>query len=441
MEGLDFSNAKFTGANLSRAKLENARFRRSVFRDAILADVNARGAEFQGADLRAADLSGADLTGANFDAAKVEGALLSEEQLSSLIDQPLSDHFFDGVADAGRSAPGGFDPQPTLAVAKKPHYLVLFGTNRRPNPTPKDISDFGSERDTQLNLGSCEVAIPESHQIGSIGSKFWGRLFKGDDRLNIRKLVVLNGELYWKLVNQNFSLQDQHTPPTIFIHGYNTTLKGAVLRAAQIGFDLGLEKGISLFSWPSHGTVEGYAADEATVEASRPYLVEFLLRYLEETNGAGVNVIAHSMGCRCLIAALENIGLKHPEKLPLFNQIILAAADLDQGVMQNLGSYAVQNSGRTTSYASPKDLALASSSWHHSFARVGFVPPIFLLEDMDTVEVSRTDLLELGHGYVASARSVLGDMFEVIKNSTPPEQRFSIQAADPAAPTHWKLKE
>ncbi|TIM94477.1 MAG: alpha/beta hydrolase, partial [Mesorhizobium sp.] len=221
----------------------------------------------------------------------------------------------------------------------------------------------------------------------------WKRLLKGDDHLKIRKLVLLDDELHWQVVRDNFSTSKGASPPTILIHGYNNNFETAVLWAAQIGFDLGLERGVSLFSWPSKGTLKGYAADEATVEASKYVLVEYLLSYLRNARGVGVNVIAHSMGCRCLVGALEIIGYQQPDKLNGINQIILAAADVDQDVMKNVGPYVILNSGRTTSYVCGGDVALSASGWLHDYARVGLLPPIFLFDKIDTVEVERTDLL------------------------------------------------
>jgi hypothetical protein len=69
------------------------------------------------------------------------------------------------------------------------------------------------------------------------------------------------------------------------------------------------------------------------------------------------------------------------------------------------------------------------------------LPPVFLYESIDTVEVEKTDLIGFGHGYVSGARSVLTDMFEIIKHSTPPSQRFSVHPVTAGGTAHWKLRE
>jgi esterase/lipase superfamily enzyme len=69
---------------------------------------------------------------------------------------------------------------------------------------------------------------------------------------------------------------------TLFIHGFNNSFEDAILRAAQIGYDLGIGQGIGLFSWPSQGvkTPKGYTTDEATAEASKYLLADFIEQFV-----------------------------------------------------------------------------------------------------------------------------------------------------------------
>lgn len=438
LAGLDFSRTKFVGADLAGADLSNAAFHRTKFNKADLSGVNARGADFNYADFAGAKLQEAELEGANFAGAQVERLTISQAQRRMVFDSAESLDDAHGLAALAEITAAKASPH-TPTLPKEPMYQVLFATNRRLTKLANNIS-FGPERDTVLRFGSCQVFVPKSHKIGSLGSPFWRRLLRGDDRLKIRKLVILDGELHWQMVRENFATSEMGaSPPTILIHGYNNTFERSVLWAAQIGFDLGLERGVSLFSWASKGDMKKYAADEATVEASKYLLVEYLLAYLQNAEGIGVNLIAHSMGCRCLTGALEIIGHKHPEKLSGINQIIMAAADVDQEVMKNAGSHIVLNSGRTTSYVCGGDVALSASGWLHEFARVGLLPPIFLFDHIDTVEVNKTDLLGLGHGYVADAKPILADMFQIIEHSAAPEQRFAIKPSEQGTSGHWRL--
>ena len=80
-------------------------------------------------------------------------------------------------------------------------YHVWFGTNRQPvidaktfdthrQPLTWDgaLIGFSSSRHNQTHYGTCEVAIPKSHKIGSIGSPLWKRIATlTDDRLKLQE--------------------------------------------------------------------------------------------------------------------------------------------------------------------------------------------------------------------------------------------------------------
>jgi hypothetical protein len=61
--------------------------------------------------------------------------------------------------------------------------------------------------------------------------------------------------------------------------------------------------------------------------------------------------------------------------------------------------------------------------------RAGFTPPITVVPNIDTVEVTDIDLTVLGHGYYAEAAPVLYDMTEVLTHNSPPDRRTRIRRA------------
>ena len=61
----------------------------------------------------------------------------------------------------------------------------------------------------------------------------------------------------------------------------------------------------------------------------RPHLKQFLLEIVKHTQARSINLIAHSMGNRALGAALREIDLELSDEARLFNQVILAATDID----------------------------------------------------------------------------------------------------------------
>ncbi|MDP2148746.1 alpha/beta hydrolase [Parvibaculum sp.] len=438
LKGLDFERAKFTGADLSGANLSESNFFHARFDRAVFHGVVAKQAKFDQASFKDVDLRQSVLEGASFKNALVDSNAMTTLQADIISLTPKRSRVFVREPYKIGTHDRSLDNLSSEPPQKEQTYLVLYATNRKRTSTESDWT-FGNLRDNKLNFGAAQVFVPKSHKIGSVGSPFWKRRLIGDDRLKIRKLTPLNGDLHWEMVTENFSAGRDSSPATVLIHGFNTSFESAVLWAAQIGTDLGLRRGISLFSWPSQGAMTAYSVDEGAVEASKHHLAQYLIEYMDNAP-EGVNIIAHSMGCRCLAGALEIIGLSNPAKLRNLKHIVFAAADVDQDVMRNVGAHVVGNSGLTTSYVCGNDLPLSTSGWLHDYARVGLLPPVFLLSEVDTVEVGKARLLELGHGYVSSAKEILNDLFQILIHSKAPAERFALEEVAHGS-GHWRIKE
>jgi esterase/lipase superfamily enzyme len=136
------------------------------------------------------------------------------------------------------------------------------------------------------------------------------------------------------------------------------------------------------------------------------------------------------MGNRGLLRAIDRIATTAAErsKTP-FNQIILAAADVDQDTFKRLSVAYQRVAQRTTMYVCSKDKAVEASHWVHGYPRAGFAPPVVVVPGIDTINVSNLDLTLLGHGYVAEARDILHDMHRVLREGTPPGRRFGLNQA------------
>lgn len=320
-------------------------------------------------------------------------------------------------------------------------YTVWFGTNRRPNDSESLQLGFSKSRDMKIHYGYCRVFIPKSHKIGSTGSSWWQRLRSGiDDRLKVIKIKGMVADDYWSAISSRLAkLEISERDAVIFVHGYNVSFENAAVRAAQIGFDLSVKGAMAFFSWPSQGALKGYSADEATIEASEPFIAEFIEDFVARSGAEKVHIIAHSMGNRGVLRAVDRIANKAQRHTGvLIGQIILAAADVDADTFRDLcGAYG-RVSRRTTLYVSSRDLAIEASRWLHDFARAGLLPPIMIVPGIDTINVTNVDLTTLGHGYVADARAVLEDMHELLVHDAPPDRRFALrQGKTDAGERYW----
>ena len=199
---------------------------------------------------------------------------------------------------------------------------------------------------------------------------------------------------------------------------------------------------MAFFSWPSRGRLLGYFADGDSIQASAANITQFLVSMANLPDIEKVHVIAHSMGNRGALAAVNAIAAD-AQRLSgkRFGQFILAAADVDAEVFRNgAAAYGKVGSG-TTLYVSPNDRALKVSSRISAFARVGRTPPVSVIEDIDTVDVGAVDLGGLGHGYVSECGRVLADMHAVLTTGERATGRFGLFAKQgDAGDTYWRFK-
>jgi esterase/lipase superfamily enzyme len=92
-----------------------------------------------------------------------------------------------------------------------------------------------------------------------------------------------------------------------------------------------VENGLALFSWPSLGTPLRYAEDETNVRWSVPEIEAFVRRLVERSPTGQVDLVAHSLGARGLLDALENLACELRPRVPI-RQLVLVAPDRDAAV-------------------------------------------------------------------------------------------------------------
>lgn len=302
-------------------------------------------------------------------------------------------------------------------------YPVWFGTNR----TPDGLGGFGAERSRETTLGRALVFVPEAHRFGETGTPFWKRLLRfdlRDDRLRLQRVDRrTRAEFYAELGEVMASGGRQ---ALVYLHGFKNTFEDAAIRAAQIGFDLAVPGATAFFSWPSRGTLAGYPADEATIEASEGAIADFLVDFVAHCGAEKVHLVAHSMGNRGLLRALQRIAANAETRSAVrFGQIFLAAPDVDRDVFLDLAAVYPHFSERTTLYASSADLAVRFSGQIHAAPRAGYFEPYTVVPGIDTIAVPDFDVDALGHGYFAQAEALLHDLYDLMRHdAAPPRQRM-----------------
>jgi esterase/lipase superfamily enzyme len=293
-----------------------------------------------------------------------------------------------------------------------------------------------------VDRGLCTVTIPKKHVVGEVESPSLLRL---EIQEHASRHIVLHNTT--RIADARFCellrTRVQQSPRRelfVFVHGFNVSFDDAARRTAQIHHDLEFDGAPVFFSWPAHDKfVFTYPADETNVAWSVPHLKQFLLEIVKESQASSINLIAHSMGNRALAAALSQIALEMHDQARLFNQVILAAPDIDADEFKSNIAPAMQRTAqRLTLYASARDDALLASQLVHHGPRAGDAGEgLVVVQGIDTIDVTAIDTSPWGHSYYGSSDPVLHDLRALFSRAVPPRDRTWLSPAQRDGLTYW----
>ena len=326
-------------------------------------------------------------------------------------------------------------PPPPPPASIHPGYAeveVFYGTDRvlrRDKPIKERFGPTKS-RWTDLHRGVCKVSIPRDHRMGEIERPSIWKLELEEDpnkHMVVLSLDELGKNSFYGRLQGNLA-KSGAKEMLVFVHGYNVNFHDAVLRTAQLAYDLGIDGAPVLYSWPSQASLSAYTKDESTITASVGSLEPFLRELAARSGARSIYLVAHSMGNRALTESLKDIGLTMKQGAkPMFSEIILTAPDVDARTFANLAKSFRRTGERVTLYASSRDGALKASKEVHGHSRAGDTEPeVLVLPGVDTIDVSQVDTSLLGHSYFGDNCSVIADMKRLLRDRKPPQERAPL---------------
>jgi esterase/lipase superfamily enzyme len=305
---------------------------------------------------------------------------------------------------------------------------------------------YASEPDSYpLHLGVSEVSLPKNRKPGELPAP---SIFKlefsenADRHVTIQRVDRMSPDEFFGGIDGVLERDDSESA-LVFIHGYNVTFDDAMRRTAQISADVKFAGASILYSWPSQGKTLSYSTDESNVAWSITHLETFLLDLRQRTGVKKVHVVAHSMGNRVLVGALERLALRFPDKQPMFGQVVMAAPDVDTDeFVKRYVSSVSKTATRATLYASSGDRALLASMKLHGYRRLGLTSsPQPTFAGIDVVDVSPIDTSILGHSYYGSHPLMLQELRELIYSGTGPVDRQWLMTAQGShSPPLWRFR-
>ncbi len=310
-------------------------------------------------------------------------------------------------------------------------------------------------RDYPLHLGSARVSLPSSHKPGRFEQP---KLYQFEFVESVDKHIVLHSlqerdsSTAWFDELSKVAEQSARRDSFLFIHGYNVRFIDALKRTAQLACDLELEGPAICYSWPSRGDVAYYAADEASVSWSAPHFEQLLLDLRARTKCQRVHVVAHSMGNRALLEAIERIDAKlvagkvqnrsGTTKTKIIDSLVMAAPDVDLAEFTTRYVEPLRNTTQhTTLYFSDNDRALLLSAGLHGAPRLGLLRDhLQAFAGIESVYVGSQSKLTLGHSYYGDDPAVIEDLKSLLRDGRSAGSRELLRSATNAGgQAYWKI--
>ena len=311
----------------------------------------------------------------------------------------------------------------------------------------KHAVQYGNGRIAEIDglryeLGTVDVSIPPIHQRGEVEKPELIHLeFYPDSTKHfvLDEIKPQQSPAFYRLLNERIEKSEQRDL-FVFVHGFHNTFQDAAFRTAQIAFDSQFAGAPVFFSWPSQGAVFDYPTDENNADAAIADLKQFLNDLKRNAVAAKkIHLIAHSMGNRALTAAIKEIGLESDRK-PVFDELVLAAPDMDSKKLRDIAPALIAVAGRVTLYASSRDAALTISRKIHGgeHPRAGeSLPTPVTFDNMDSIDVS---MISGSHSYIADNGQVLSDLSAILNTGRELNKSIAILLEDRNKGKYWVLR-
>lgn len=341
-------------------------------------------------------------------------------------------------------------------------HLPLFYVTNRAVQQVAGAPAYGGKKASKLHFGRATVQIPKSEikrqalrraKASGLLDKATGKLTAAAQLKLLRIKQRQNFTTFSKEALEALRLtglfKDQLL---IFIHGYNVSFDEALLRAAQINFDLEFDGALMPFIWPSQGELSGYQIDEKNAAAAAEDLVKLLRQLGRHFPGKKVHFIAHSMGNRVLLRALKKLSHNAEDWQQLFQniklgEIIWAHPDVNRDEFSAVAKRLADLGASMTLYSTRDDWALWASKLFHGIGRAG--SELITVPGVDTIDITGLKAVDRGwfefdlnHNVFVRNPILFGDITRLLLTSQRPVHQRSpdFEKIRQGGKKYWRFK-
>jgi len=334
----------------------------------------------------------------------------------------------------------------TASDAQREWLRLYFATNRRATGQAETAQAFDSQRSDELSHGAIEVSVRRQdgmRQIDNPALLRFERTTSTSDVAVAGHLQVLKRKDWLAEVGQRATRMEK-PGVLLFIHGYNVGFVDAARRAGQLSYDLGFPGPTVFMAWPSEASVSGYLKDGLSAENSWSAAAQLLDEITSLNEDGPVYIVAHSMGNRVMLGGLSKLLAADPGRRRAIKSVVMAAPDIDQDTFRLNWANQLLNLGiGFTLYASDRDLAMTFSETVQGGKRMGNGGASLLkIKGVDSVDVSAVtrEFFALNHSYFGDQATVLSDLFFLLRQGLPAEQRPRLRRIEPKSASAWILQ-
>ena len=306
---------------------------------------------------------------------------------------------------------------------------IGYVTDRKAGPPADGNVTYLGEYAGQVSYGLMNVQLPGDQPAGS-------PVTTGA----IKKVESIPYPTFFKF------LRDQSPKPlVIWIHGYRLSFPMSTMYCAQIARDLNIDANVLTFDWASNESVFGYTRDLLQVPRSTKHFVDLLTTINSEVKPPKIIVIAHSLGCRLVCLALQELYNDPNTRNLKLDHVIFLAPNIDREEFdQNFKSELQTLVNRLTIYVASDDNILLLGKLLYNVDSIGlpeqFSPDTNLDEiqtflyyekqlpgkiDLVDVSFSKKDFLRKHRLFLE--RPVLDDLFWLIHDDYPAARRHLLK--------------
>jgi esterase/lipase superfamily enzyme len=325
--------------------------------------------------------------------------------------------------------------EPAARGAATVKVSVFYLTNRK-HDEDKPVADTYNGDRGEPHFGRCVVEFTPIPIINDVAPKLPFYLPSETNVVSLAEQTDL--PLFWKQLGAAVERTSSGSV-VLFVHGFNYGFGRTCRMAAELQRSLQGKATVVAFSWPSNGLPSEYMRDQADIEWSVPLLADFIGQLGDRIGTENVQLMAHSLGSRGAIFALQRLGAGQGPR-PAIGQLVLLAPDFDAQTFVDLLPGLVSLAGGITLYASGNDTPLRLSHQLSGYSRLGEAGDyLTVIEGMETIDVSSIGRYQItGHEYFNFHPLVTADLVALLGTGARAAERSGLRAKTRDGIRYWE---